>query len=107
MINSMYRVCNDGPMFESHEEAETWMDGNIAGGTVWIDALAWCSDCQEWVVEGRMEHCPDCGAKWYDEEGKQGFRGGVGKQKWAELKAQKQRDRQALAAWNAGEPIRA
>lgn len=117
MINAMYRVCENGPMFECREEADEYTRTNC-GGTVWIDAMAWCDDCADWVVEGRMEQCPQCGAKWYDEEGMQGFRGGMGVKAWAlhtarvemervEREAQEQRDRAALAAWNAGEPIKA
>ncbi len=116
-LNAMYRVCNDGPMFDSREEADEYTRTNC-GGTTWVDAMAWCDDCQDWVEEGRMDFCPDCGAKWYDEEGMQGFRGGMGKAGWnfhkarveaarIEMDAQRERDRLALAAWNAGEPIRA
>ena len=112
MINAMYRVCDNGPMFDTRDEADAYMRNNV-GGVVWIDAMAWCDDCADWVEEGRMEHCPDCGAKWYDEEGKQGFRGGMGRKAWnmhkanaarraSEQAAQVAHDLANLQAWNAG-----
>jgi hypothetical protein len=115
-INAMYRVCNDGPMFDSREEAEEYTRNNV-GGTTWIDAMAWCDDCQDWVEEGRMEHCPECGGTWYSEEGYVGFRDGMGAAAWklhkakveadrVELEERTKRERAALAAWNAGQPIR-
>jgi hypothetical protein len=102
-LNFMYRCCGDGPMFSNHDEAEEWLDNNIAGGTTWIDSMVWCSDCQDWVEENRRENCPHCGAKWYDDGGDSdvcGFKGGIGRAKWTELQERKQRDRKMLEAWN-------
>jgi hypothetical protein len=43
-----------------------------------------------------------CGAPPYDEDGYTGFQGGMGRSRWAMYQA----ERRALAAWNAGLPIR-
>lgn len=104
-LNAMYRACIDGPMFTDPAEAWEWIENNIAGGTVNVYPMAWCSDCSEWVEEGDGKNCPDCGALWYDEEGVCGFRGGIGKRAWSELQERRAKDRERLAAWNAGKPI--
>lgn len=104
-LNYMYRACHDGPMFDDPEDAWEWIRNNIAGGTVNVWEMVWCSDCSDWVEANGEKECPECGAKWYDEEGVCGFRGGIGKVAYAELKERRAKDREALAAWNAGKAI--
>lgn len=94
-MNTLFRTP-DNALFETLDAARAHVGANAA-----VTVLAWCSDCIGWVPDG--PRCTICGAPPYDEDGYVGFRGGMGRAWWASHQA----ERRALAAWNAGEPIRA